>query len=262
VQTANCGLRYTLEILAHPPAIISCFVQIFSSAPCTQTPSIFVLLLPHSAIRDRLAVWPNRTFSCHNSITGYQVTTHRRLHAVCALTTTSRMLQSDTVPFSNPSCNSSHSVHSTLQYGVQTKKPVSVVRPTKFSKRPRQMHTSTDIRHIGSYLYGESDGRWISSWLLKLMLGFSKAVIYKTGFPAHDIKAYRRRGTTALLILKLGPSWSPLSRKLGGPQESPWSFWGRESVIYIMSNDMGRRPWLMSRWGFKKNRNQGTREQL
>jgi hypothetical protein len=52
----KCWLRYTRIILVHPPAITSCFVQIFSSTPCTPTPSIFVLLLTHSAVRDRLTV--------------------------------------------------------------------------------------------------------------------------------------------------------------------------------------------------------------
>jgi len=70
VQTTNCGLRNTRAILVHPPAIISCFVQIFFSTPCTQTLSIFVLLLTHSAVRDRLTFWPCRTFGCHNPITG------------------------------------------------------------------------------------------------------------------------------------------------------------------------------------------------
>jgi len=45
-----------VQLLFIPPAIISCFVQIFSSTPCTPTPSIFALLLTHSAVRDRLTL--------------------------------------------------------------------------------------------------------------------------------------------------------------------------------------------------------------
>ena len=157
VQTTNCGLRYTRAILAHPPAIISCFVQIFSSTPCTQTPSIFVLLT-HSAVRDRLTVWPYRTFGRHNPITGGCMLF---VHVWPCLGYFSQIPFRPAIPAAEV-----RSVHSTSHYGVQTKRPVFVVGLTTFLKRPRQIHTSTDIRHRGGYLYGESDHHWINSWLL------------------------------------------------------------------------------------------------
>jgi hypothetical protein len=73
-----CGADYKLWISLHACDYCSspccyyflCFVQIFSSTPCTPTPSTFALFLTHSAVRDRLTVWPYRTSGCHNPITG------------------------------------------------------------------------------------------------------------------------------------------------------------------------------------------------